>query len=93
MFSYIMNKIKRAAEGDRLSESSINNAVGVIEKHGMKAHFYFAGVGNRCNEELSDALDTLEAAEFIITSPNGALVGKVATRNFSSGTVGRAAKS
>lgn len=57
----MLKKIIRVLKGetDRLSEESISMAIEVIEKHGMKAHFYFAGIGNRNNNELSNALDTL----------------------------------
>ena len=67
MFKRILNRLNRAKEGERLSEFSIENAVNIIERHGMKAHFYLASIGNRDNEELSYALDTLEAAGFIVT--------------------------
>jgi len=79
-----MNRIKMAQEGDRLSEKSIDSAIVEIEKHGMKAHFYLAGVGRRANRDLSYALDTLEAAGFIVTDSNGYLVGNVATKNLGS---------
>lgn len=68
---------------DRLSESNIENAVDTIEKHGMKAHVYFAGISHRKDKELSYALDTLEAAGYIVTDDSGMLVGKVATNRLS----------
>ncbi|MFA0809486.1 hypothetical protein [Microbulbifer epialgicus] len=84
MLSWILTRIKTAQEGDRLSSDSIDSAISEIEKHGMKAHFYLAGLGNRENKELSYALDTLVAAGFIITDSQGSLVGGVATKNLSS---------
>lgn len=68
---------------DRLSESSIEDAIDSIEKHGMKAHVYFAGISHRNDNELSYALDTLEAAGYIVTDNSGMLVGKVATKRLS----------
>lgn len=81
MLTWLKDRIKAAQEGDRLSEASIESAVFEIEKHGMKAHLYMAGAKNRQDEKLSYALDTLEAAGFIITDSSGALVGCVATKN------------
>lgn len=80
MLRRLLKAIFGAHKGGRLSESSIESAVDVVEKNGMKAHAYFAGIGSREDNELSYALDTLEAAGFIITNTNGTLVGKVATR-------------
>lgn len=50
----------------------------------MKAHYYLAGARSRDNEKLSYALDTLEAAGFIVTDSQGALVAGVATKNHGS---------
>lgn len=83
-FRWLTKIITRATEGGRLSPESIDAAVNVIEQRGMKAHLYLAGVGSRADKELSYALDTLEAAGYIVTDQSGALVGKVATRGMSS---------
>lgn len=56
----------------------------VISKHGMKAHKYFPGVGQREDVELSTALDWFAANGFIVKDRNGAIVGKVATANMDS---------
>jgi hypothetical protein len=84
MLKRIIELCKLAKEGDRLSASSIDRATDVIEARGMKAHLYLAGVGSRDDTELSYALDTLNAAGFIITDSDGLLVGKVATKNLGS---------
>ena len=88
MFGWLIKRIK-VAQGDRLSETSIDAAIKEIERYDMKAHFYLAGVGNRSNENLSYALDTLDAAGFIVTDSTGALVGKVATKNLGSDEIAR----
>lgn len=53
----------------------------VVSKHGMKAHKYFPGVGQRDDVELSTALDWFAANGFVVTDKNGGIVGKVATAN------------
>jgi hypothetical protein len=81
--SILIIRIGSSKNSDRLSESSIEDAIDSIEKHGMKAHVYFAGISNRNDKELSNALDTLEAAGYIVTDDSGMLVGKVATKRLS----------
>lgn len=83
VISILIIRIDSAKNGDRLSESSIEDAIDSIEKHGMKAHVYFAGISHRQDKELSYALDTLEAAGYIVTDNSGMLVGKVATKRLS----------
>lgn len=56
----------------------------VVSKHGMKAHKYFPGVGQRDDVELSTALDWFAANGFVVTDKNGGIVGKVATANMDS---------
>ena len=80
MLTWLLQSFRRAVEGDRLSSVSIEHAVDVVEKHGMKAHLYLPGTEHRGNDELCHALDTLSAAGFIITNDKGHLVGKVATK-------------
>jgi len=84
MLTWLKDRIKSAQECDRLSEASIDSAVCEIEKHGMQAHLYLAGVKCRHDEKLCHALDTLNAAGFIVTDSSGALVGGVATKNLGS---------
>lgn len=84
MIGWLIKRIRTAQESNRLSEESIDSAIAEIEKYGMKAHYYLAGVGNRESTNLSYALDTLEAAGFIITGQDGQLVGKVATKSLGS---------
>jgi len=80
----LCQRFTQAKEGDRLSDESIEQAIDIIEQQGMKAHYYLASVDHRENEELSFALDTLNAAGFIITDSSGALVGKTATKRITS---------
>lgn len=56
----------------------------VINKHGMKVHKYFPGIGHRDDFELSIALDWFAANGFVVTDKNGGIVGKVATANMDS---------
>lgn len=81
MLSWLAKKFKSAHEGDRLSGPSVNSAISEIEKRGMKAHFYLAGAASRYDEKLSHALDTLEAAGYIVTDSSGSLVGRLVTKN------------
>lgn len=83
VISILIIRVDSTKNGDRLSESSIEDAIDSIEKHGMKAHVYFAGISHRDDKELSYALDTLEAAGYIVTDNSGMLVGKVATKRLS----------
>lgn len=75
---------KNAMKDRMISESAKNNALDVIEKHGLEAHFYFPGIGNRNDEELSNALDLLSSLGFIITDSSGNIVGKAAKKRLSS---------
>lgn len=89
MLSWLKSRIKAAQEGDRLSLESVDSAIREIEMRGMKAHLYLAGAKNRQDEKLSYALDTLEAAGFIVTDSSGALVGGLATKNLGSNDLAR----
>lgn len=84
VFRWLSRKFAFAFEGNRLSPRSVDAAIEVIERRGMKAHLYLPGVGHREDEELSYALDTLGAAGFIVTTAAGALIGRVATHGLSS---------
>jgi len=80
----IMNWFKPV---DRLSSKNIERAVDIVESKGMKAHLYLASMGNRGDRELSEALDTLSSAGFIVTDSNGTLAGRVATKRLDSNQI------
>lgn len=90
MIGWLYRWIRRSLEGERLSAVSVESALDVIERKGYKAHRYFAAIGNRIDPDLSYALDTLEAAGFIVTDARGELVGGLATARPSKGDIAKA---
>ena len=60
-------------------DTARESALDVLEKHGLRAHYYLPGVGLHEDRELANACNHLAAVGHIITDSAGALVGKVAT--------------
>lgn len=85
MKSALTKAVQRFTVSVRMSdhsnyEAETEVALDIIERHGMKAHYYLPAIGNRDNASLSEALDLLSTRGFIITAAaDRTLVGKVAT--------------
>lgn len=82
MLNWFMDwRLKRFSNAHKKERQAM---LDVISKHGMKAHKYFPGVGQRDDVELSTALDWFASNGFVVTDKNGGIVGKVATANMES---------
>lgn len=53
------------------------DALDVLEQHGLRAHFYLPAVSME-NQELANACRRLASAGYIITTADGTITGKVA---------------
>lgn len=54
------------------------NAMEVLERHGLRAHFYLPAIGVE-DQELANACRYLADAGYIITTADGTVTGKVAS--------------
>jgi len=55
-----------------------DDALSVLERHGLRAHFYLPAIGLE-DQELANACRYLAAAGYIITTADGTVTGKVAS--------------
>ncbi len=84
MLSKLYRLISPKAYAEGYIEASREHALDVISKHGIEAHYYLAAIGNRSDKQLSEALDILSSAGYIMTDAAGQLVGKVAKARLNS---------
>lgn len=63
---------------EKEKDAARESALDVLEKHGLRAHYYLPGIGLE-DRELANACNHMASAGHIITDNTGALVGKVAT--------------
>ncbi|HEY0843430.1 hypothetical protein [Methylotenera sp.] len=67
-----------SVESSVLSVVGRDKALDLLEKNGLRAHYYLPAVGME-SQELANACRTLASAGYIITAADGTITGKVAS--------------
>lgn len=70
--------ITSAPEATMMAESIKEQSLDVLERNGLRAHYYLPAIGIE-DQELANACRRLASAGYIITAADGTITGKVAS--------------
>lgn len=78
IFSLWSKWFSTAVDGTGLGVNGREKALDLLEKNGLRAHYYLPAIGMD-NQELANACRILASAGYIITTSDGTITGKVAS--------------
>lgn len=75
--SRIAELFRQQSDAGGLSDGDRNAALDLLERNGLRAHYYLPAIGVE-DQELANACRRLASAGYIITTADGTITGKVA---------------